>query len=92
MLIFYIMDTLEIDEEAPYGRKPNGEPYKTKPAYRVQAKLYHTKNKEKCKERTNKWKEENPERVKELKRLYALRKRLELAYYKQLVFESIESL
>lgn len=86
------MDTLEIDEEAPYGRKPNGEPYKTKPTARICNNAYNANHREKIRATTNKWNQEHPERVKEHKRLYALRKRLELAYYKQLVFESIESL
>jgi hypothetical protein len=86
------MDTLEIDDEAPYGRKPNGEPYKYSPAQRERANRYYTKNKDKCRTRNDKWRTENYERVKELSRLYSLRKRLELAYYKQLVFESIESI
>jgi len=90
MYVLCIMDTP--DEDAPYGRKPNGEPYKTKPKARLNNNAYNAKNREKCKAITNKWNEENPERVKELKRLYAARKRLELAYYKQLVFETIESM
>jgi hypothetical protein len=86
------MNTLDIDEEAPYGRKPNGEPYKTKPNIRQCNNSYYAKNREKCTDISRKWEEQNPERAKEYRRLYAARKRLELAYYKQLVFETIESM
>lgn len=69
----------ETDPEAPFGRKPNGEPYKSKATEesRARARKYHIENREK---------------IKEYKRLYVARKREELKYYKDLLNYSLETL
>jgi hypothetical protein len=89
----------EIDPDAPYGRKKNGQPYKTKPSMRSAIKNYKEKHKEEIKEYSRKYYQENPEKAKEycLKWTrknadkhrqnslnYYYKKRMELEYFKEL--------
>ncbi len=96
----------EYDSAAPYGRKPNGEPYKTKPSVRRAINKYHANNKQTVleakrrwanankelkSEYTKKWQKENRERANESSRICYYRKKAELEYYRELFTISLES-
>ena len=95
---------LEYDPEAPYGRKPNGQPYKTRPSLRNAVKNYTTKNAakrleyqkeyyEKNKEKHLKlclrWKRENAVKLKKYSSDYYYSRKMELEYLKELFEESL---
>ena len=86
---------LEYDPEAPYGRKPNGQPYKTKPSLRNAIKKYHSNNKDvladarkryyakntkNIVERNMRWQANNKDKVREYQQKYYWEKTLELGY------------
>jgi hypothetical protein len=97
----------EYDSEAPYGRKSNGTPYKTKPSMRMANQKYHANNREAVLESkrrwanankelksqyTKKWQKENREKANELSRNAYYRKKAELEYYKELFTLSLETI
>lgn len=53
---------IEIDPDAPYGRKKNGQPYKTKPCVRKAVDKYCGNHRDENAERTRKWTENNREK------------------------------
>ena len=94
-----------IDSEAPYGRKKNGEPYKTKPSLRKAIQKNHEKNKvklleysrnyyanntEKCRERIKNWEKEHPEKRREYFQKHYYDKKAELEYLRELFTQGLE--
>lgn len=97
---------IEIDSEAPYGRKKNGQPYKTKPSMRAAIQKHHEKNKEKlleyskkyyaentekCRESIKKWYKEHPEKGREYFQKHYYNKKAELEYYRELFNQSLQT-
>jgi hypothetical protein len=95
----------EIDKDAPYGRKKNGEPYKTRPSLRNAMKKHHQNNKEKknayqkayyekhrdsCLKSVQKCQEKNKEKYREYYATYHQNMRNELQYYRDLFAEVLE--
>lgn len=84
-----------VDTDAPYGRKKNGQPYKTSPAMRKAMNKYvkrkYAEDPKIQYERTRKWAAKNPEKV----RKYALdhyhKKQAELQYLKELFQLGLET-
>lgn len=96
----------EYDSDAPYGRKPNGQPYKTKPSMRNAIKNYQDKHRETFRENTKKWTENNKEKhdayMKEYynknrdkhtqyMREYNLNQKLELQYLRELFKQGLQT-
>ncbi len=85
----------EYDSEAPYGRKPNGEPYKTKPSLRramiKYQKAKYAENPKLQYERTLKWAANNKDKVRKLALDHYYKKKAELEYYKELFTISLET-
>jgi hypothetical protein len=92
----------EIDKDAPYGRKKNGEPYKTRPSLRNAMKKHHQNNKEKknayqkayyekhrdkCIQSVRNSQAKDPERYREMDIICRHNRSLELQYYRQLFAE-----
>lgn len=92
----------EIDRDAPYGRKKNGEPYKTRPSLRNAMKkhqqksqdkineyqrAYYQKNRDRCLESVRKCQAKNKEKYKEYYATYHHNKNAELQYYRDLFGE-----
>ena len=99
-------EDIEYDSEAPYGRKTNGQPYKTKPSQRNASNNYFNRNvdvrREKLRQRyqANKdsvynklrvWQIKNREKTNEYQKKYYWQKKAELDYYKELFIISLES-
>ena len=97
---------LEYDSTAPYGRKPNGQPYKTKPSLRNAIKKYHSNNKDVLAEAKKRhyaknarqlldgnmrWQANNKDKVRQYQQKYYLKNRGELEYYRELFTLSLES-
>ena len=97
---------LEYDPDAPYGRKSNGQPYKTKPSMRNAIKTYQSKHRDTMKENTKKWTEQNREkqhsymreyykqnREKHLlyMRDYKLNQKFELEYLRELFNQGLQA-
>jgi hypothetical protein len=95
----------DVDKDAPYGRKKNGEPYKTRPSLRNANKKYHTKirdkknaynldyyakNRDKCIESVRKSQAKSAEKHKEYQSTYYHNRSLELQYYRDLFAELLE--
>ena len=98
---------IEIDPEAPYGRKPNGKPYKTPQNIRESvnkcnsknkeklleySKKYYAENTDKCRQKVYKWREERPEKVQQYMHKHYYEKKAELEHYRKLFKQSIESI
>ena len=85
----------EYDATAPYGRKPNGEPYKTKPSMRKAMTKYqktkYAENPQIQYQRTLKWASNNKDKVRKLALDHYYKKKAELEYYKELFTISLES-
>jgi hypothetical protein len=85
----------EYDPTAPYGRKPNGEPYKTKPSMRRAMGKYQKKkyaeNPKIQLEANKRWIQNNKDKVRKLALDHYYRKRAELEYYKELFAVSLET-
>ena len=85
----------EYDYEAPYGRKLNGEPYKTSPSMRKAMTKYqkakYAENPKIQYERTRKWAANNKDKVRKLALNHYYKKKSELEYYKELFTVSLES-
>ena len=86
---------LEYDPEAPYGRKPNGQPYKTKPSLRMAINKYgkqkYAENPKYQMEANKKWIQKNREKVNQYSKDYSNRKNAELQYYRELFTLSLET-
>ena len=97
---------IEIDSEAPYGRKKNGQPYKTKPSMRAaiqnyqskrrdelseKQRKYYAENTEKCRESIKKWYKEHPEKGREYFQKHYYDKKAELEYYRELFNQSLQT-
>jgi hypothetical protein len=86
----------EYDSEAPYGRKPNGQPYKTKPSFRRAMGKYHKKkyaeNPQIQMEANKRWIQKNREKVNQYGREQYYKKKAELEYYKELFTISLETI
>ena len=95
---------LEYDADAPFGRKPNGQPYKTSPSMRnaiknYQAKhraelaekqrKYYAENAESCKKVIRNWQKTNPERYNENAKKCYYNRKFELEYLRELFNESL---
>ena len=95
----------EIDPDAPYGRKKNGQPYKTKPSMRNAIKNYQSKhraelsekqrkyyqaNAESCKEVIRNWQKTHPERYNEIARKCYYNKKYELEYLRELFNQGLQ--
>jgi hypothetical protein len=98
---------IEIDPDAPYGRKSNGKPYKTPSNIRESVKKCNSKNKEKlleysrkyyaentdkCRQQVYKWRQEQPEKVQQYMQKHYYEKKAELEYYRELFKQGIELL
>ncbi len=98
--------TNEIDPDAPYGRKKNGQPYKTPQNIRQSIKKYADNHKEQIREATRKWTANNKERhdayMKEYfknnrekhllhMREYKMNQKLELEYYRELFRQGLQT-
>lgn len=94
--------TTSEDRDAPYGRKKNGEPYKTRPSLRKALKKYqdktrekknaynqdyYAKNRDKCIQSVRNSQAKNPEKYKEYQTTYYHNCSLELQYYRDLFGE-----
>ena len=90
------------DPDAPYGRKENGEPYKTRPSLRNAVKKHHQNNKEKRAEyrrdyyQKNRYKciqivqrsqAKNQDKYREYQATYYHNRSLELQYFRDLFDE-----
>ena len=97
---------LEYDPEAPYGRKPNGQPYKTKPSLRNAIKNYQSKHRgelvekqrkyyeaniERYKEVIRSWQKSHPERVREISKKCYYNKKYEHEYLKELFNQGLQT-
>jgi hypothetical protein len=86
---------LEYDSEAPYGRKSNGEAYKTKPSFRRAMGKYrkrkYAENPQIQMEANKRWIQKNKEKVNQYGREQYYKKKAELEYYKELFTISLES-
>ena len=93
-----------LDPEAPYGRKKNGQPYKTRPSMRMAIKKYNTKNavkkleyqkiyyannKEKHLETCLKWQRKNTDKMRKYSSDYYYCRKMELDYLKELFEQSL---
>ena len=78
----------EVDNEAPYGRKKNGQPYRTSPAMRKAMNKYvkrkYAEDPKIQYERTRKWAAKNQEKVRKYALDHYYKKKQELQYYKEL--------
>jgi hypothetical protein len=98
---------IEIDPDAPYGRKKNGQPYKTPQNIRESVKKCNSKNKQKileysrkyyadntdkCRQTVYKWREEHPDKVQQYKQKHYYDKKAEFELYRELFKKSIETI
>ena len=92
----------EIDRDAPYGRKKNGEPYKTRPSLRKAFKKYQDKtrdkkntynreyysnNRDKCIQSVRNAQAKTADKYKVYQATYYHNRSLELQYYRDLFDE-----
>jgi hypothetical protein len=95
---------IEIYSDAPYGRKKNGQPYKTRPSMRKAIlnyqsknpdkklqyqKMYYANNTQKHLETCLKWQRENADKMRKYSSDYYYSRKMELEYLKTLFHESL---
>jgi hypothetical protein len=84
-----------VDTDAPFGRKKNGQPYKTSPAFREKMTAYskrkYAEDPQIQYERIRKWQEKNPDKVRQYAHQSYYKKQAELQYYKELFQLGLET-